>query len=622
LQHFPVRRFARFCRSVGRRLLAFISMEHAVAVTVLCVAVGGIAAQWLAWRLRLPAIVFLFAVGLLVGPGLRILAPSRALGPALQPIVGLAVAIVVFEGGLALNLHDLRVAGEGVLRLTIIALPLSWIMGVLAAHLVGDMGWGPAILFGAITVVTGPTVVLPLLRQTRLQRRAASFLKWEAIVNDPIGAILAAVVLEILVGRSAAAFAGQIVAAIILAVAFGIAAANLVRWLFLHDQIQEVLKTPLLIALTLGIYAVSNLVMSESGLIAATIFGATLTNMHVPGLTELRRFKESLVILLVAGLFIVLTADLNRSMLAHLSWPIFRLTLLMLFVVRPVAIFIATLRSRLTVQERILSAWIAPRGIVAAAIAGVVGLRLESAGYSTGRLVMPSVFAVIAATMVFHGFTLRPLARRLKLTLSDEPGLAIIGASDWSTDMASALAQVGVPVLLVDIYPGALDLARELKVPVLQAEILSEQGSEELDGRAVDYLVATTPDDIYNGLVCARLAPELGMQHVFQLAPEHGRLDMRRGLSRESRGKVLGEATWNFRVFEERYQEGWRFAIMTVKDDTLPPPKNGDSLRLLTIRKHGQLVFPSIEDDTHPAPVAGDRILVFSPTAEAAASVA
>jgi Sodium/hydrogen exchanger family/TrkA-N domain len=333
----------------------------------------------------------------------------------------------------------------------------------------------------------------------------------------------------------------------------------------------------------------------------------------------LRRFKESLVILLVSGLFIVLTADLNRGMLAHLSWPIFRLTLLMLFVVRPAAIFIATWRSRLTAQERILSAWIAPRGIVAAAVAGVVGLRLESAGYPSGRLVMPSVFAVIAATMVFHGFTLRPLARRLKLTLSDEPGVAIIGASDWSTDMAAVLAQAGVPVLLVDIYPGALDEARQLKLPVLQAEILSEQGGEELDGRAVDYIVATTPDDIYNGLVCARLAPELGIQHVFQLAPERGRLDMRRGLSRESRGKVLGEPSWNFRLFEERYQDGWRFAVMTLEDDAAPIAEDDTDLLLLTIRKHGHLIFPSVEDDAHPAPGAGDRLLMFRASATSAA---
>jgi NhaP-type Na+/H+ or K+/H+ antiporter len=486
-------------------------------------------------------------------------------------------------------------------------------LGTIAAHFVGDMSWGPAVLFGAITVVTGPTVVLPLLRQTRLQRRAASFLKWEAIVNDPIGAILAAVVLEILVGHSGAVFAGQIIAALAIAVALGIAAGLVVRWALLHDQIQEVLKTPLIIALTLGIFTISNLVMVDSGLVAATIFGAALANMHVPGLAALRRFKESLVVLLVSALFIVLTSDLSRSMLMQLSWPIFRLTLAMLFVVRPAAIMLATWRSRLSKQERILSGWIAPRGIVAAAVAGVVGLRLQSAGYATGALVMPSVFALIAATMVLHGFTLRPLAQRLRLTLSDEPGLAIIGASEWSTDMAAALTRTGVPVLLVDIFPGALDQARELKLSVLQAEVLSEQGSEELDGRAVDYLLAMTPDDIYNGLVCARLAPELGLQHVLQLAPERGRLDLRRGLSRESRGKVLGDASWNYAMFEERYQHGWRFSIKVIEAGEISSCVETDGpIELLVIRNHGHLIFPSVEEDLHPVPHIGDKVLMFS----------
>jgi NhaP-type Na+/H+ or K+/H+ antiporter len=588
-------------------------MEYAVAEAVLCVIVGGVGAQWLAWRLRLPSIVLLFAAGLLVGPGLQLIHPAKALGPALQPIVGLAVAIIVFEGGLALNVRDLRVAGEGVVRLTLIALPLSWGLGALAAHFIGHMDSGPAVLFGAITVVTGPTVVLPLLRQTRLQRRAASFLKWEAIVNDPIGAILAAVVLEFLVGRAGVAFAGKIIAALALAVALGMGAGVLVRWAFLSDQIQEVLKTPIIIALTLAIYSVSNLIMADSGLVAATIFGATLANMNVPRLAELRRFKESLVIILVAALFITLTADLNRQVLAEVTWPIVRLTLVMLFIVRPAAILLATSRSRLSKPERILSAWIAPRGIVAAAVAGVAGLRLESAGYLDASLVMPAVFAVIAATMVFHGFTLRPLARWLGLTLSDQPGIAIIGASDWSTDMAAALTRAGVPVLLIDIYPGALDPARELNLAVLQAEILSEQGSEELDGRAVDYLLAATPDDIYNGLVCARLAPELGMQHVFQLAPERASLDLRRGLSRDSRGKVLGEASWSFTMFEENYRRGWRFSIGDVTDEGLSLPDDSDEyLETLIIHRHGQYLFPSIEDELKSIPSPGDKVLLFA----------
>ena len=173
-------------------------MTHTTAIAVLCIAVAGVAAQWVAWRLKLPAIVLLFAVGLLVGPGLLILEPAKTFGLGLQPLVGLAVAIVVFEGGLALDMRELRAAGEGVARLTILALPISFVLASAAAHLVAGMGWTAALLYGAITVVTGPTVVLPLIRNTRLERRAAAFLKWEAIVNDPVGALLAAIVLALM----------------------------------------------------------------------------------------------------------------------------------------------------------------------------------------------------------------------------------------------------------------------------------------------------------------------------------------------------------------------------------------------------------------------------------------
>ena len=178
-------------------------METGVAIAILCIAGAGVASQWLAWRFRLPAIVLLFGVGLVAGPGLQLIHPSAVAGPALKPLVGLAVAIVVFEGGLSLNFRDLKAAGEGVLRLTAIALPINWILAALASHWIAGLGWGVAILFGSITVVTGPTVVLPLLRHVRLRRRAAAFLRWEAIVNDPIGAILAALTFDGLIGAGA-----------------------------------------------------------------------------------------------------------------------------------------------------------------------------------------------------------------------------------------------------------------------------------------------------------------------------------------------------------------------------------------------------------------------------------
>lgn len=582
-------------------------VENAVAVAVLCIAVGGVGAQWVAWRLKLPAIVLLFAAGLLAGPGLGLIHPSEGLQGSLRPLVGLAVAIVVFEGGLALNIRELRAAGEGVLRLTTIALPISFVLGTLAARACTGMGWGPAALYGAITVVTGPTVVLPLLRHTRLKRRAASFLKWEAIVNDPIGAVLAAVVLEVLtVGQGAGGLGATVAGGVAFAAALGAGTAILVRYLFTRDQVPEILKVPMLLALAMGVYAVSNTLMHEAGLVAATAFGIVLANMRVPGISELRRFKEALVVLIVSALFVTLSADLDRSVLARLSWPVLGLTAAMLFLVRPAAIALATLRSGLTLEERALSAWIAPRGIVAAAIAGVAGLRLQGAGYAGAELVMPAVFGLIAATMILHGFTLGPLARRLGLRLEEAPGLVIVGASGWSTALAAAVHEAGVPVLLVDTFPGALDAARAHGVPVLQAELLSEHGEHELAGRPADWVLAATPDDIYNGLVCSRLAPEIGRERVYQVAPAGG-LDGQRWVHRDWRGKTLGAFPLHEAELAARYDAGWTFAALTLEEPKLP----AGALPLLYVRPRGAIALVSSEDAVTPEPAAGDIALVM-----------
>ena len=243
----------------------------------------------------------------------------------------------------------------------------------------------------------------------------------------------------------------------------------------------------------------------------------------------------------------------------------------MLFVVRPAAIVLSTLRSDLTGPERLLAAWIAPRGIVAAAVAGVAGLRLQQAGYPSAALVTPSVFAVIAATMVLHGFSLRPLARRLKLTLSDEPGIAIVGASPWSTDLAVALQQAGARVLLVDTFPGALAAARVQGIPVLQAEILSQHGSERFEDKSGRVPDRGNPDSIYNGLICARLAPDLGRERVYQASPGEDGIDRYRGLSRDARGKLLGEAAWTAGHLQALHQQGWRFRV------TITPDQEGDA---------------------------------------------
>lgn len=584
-------------------------MTDSVILFVFFVLGGSMLAQWTAWRFRLPAIVLLFSLGLLYGPVLQIMHPSEMIGSAFHPLVSLAVALIVFEGGLALDFRQLKEAGEGVLRLTLVALPINFLLGGLAAHYIGGMGWGPAFLFGSIVVVTGPTVVLPLLRHAKLKPRIAAFLRWEAILNDPVGAILATLVLEVLLmhpGEGSGTFFTAIIphmlVSAVLMMGLGVGAAWCVRWLCVRDLLPEIMKMPLFITLALMLYVVGTLSMDGAGLIASTVFGMGLANLRIPGMGELQRMKEALVVLIVSVLFVLLAADLQRHELASISWSIGGLTLAVLFLVRPLGIGLATMGSSLSWAERFFVGWIAPRGIVAAAVAGIAGVRLEDAGYPGAGLVMPAVFAVIASTMILHGFSLIPLGRKLHLTLSNQPALAIVGANDWSTQLAQVVHDVGTPVLLVDSSAKDLKTAQNAGVPVLCAEVLSEEGAESLEERPADYLITATPDAIYNGLVCAHLAPHFGHQRVYQVSPGIARLDQYRGLSRDARGKVLGQPGWNFTLLETLIKQGWRFVAKDVTEENKDRllMENSDFLIFLVIQKGASITVVSLEDDAAP----------------------
>ncbi|MBS1051229.1 sodium:proton antiporter [Gluconobacter japonicus] len=581
---------------------------------------AGMLAQWVAWRFRLPAIVLLFTIGLLFGPGLGILHPSETMGWVFRPLVSLLVAIVVFEGGMALDIRQLREAGEGVARLTMLALPINWALGSLAAHYVAHLEWGTSMLFGAIIVVTGPTVVLPLLRSAKLQPKVAAFLRWEAIVNDPLGAILAAVVLQLMLlhvdlhtGVFFTHTLPDLLAAATESISAGILPAYLIRYLFTRDMMPEILKTPVLISMALVIFTACNLEMEGAGLVAVTIFGMALTNLHIPGVAELRRIKESMVVLVVSVLFILLTADLHREVLKHLSIPILMLTLVVLFVVRPVGIFFSTLGTSMPWKERLFVGWIAPRGIVAAAVAGAAGIRLKETGYQSADLIMPAVFAVIAVTMILHGFSLRPIARALKLTLSNDPAIAILGASGWSVDLAVCLHREGIPVLLVDNRSSALMPAAQMDIPVLRTELLSQHGQEALEERPADYLIATTGDGIYNGMICGHLAPAMGRERVFQISPGVARLDFYHGLSRDSRGKVLGEPAWNYTLFDTLFEQGWRFTSRVATDANAGGFGTDDNRLDILVSRRTAILIRSAEDPTTVVPLPGDLMISMVP---------
>lgn len=594
-------------------------MQPDLAVLAAMIAGAGLAAQWLAWRTRLPAIVLLIATGLILGPWLGWLEPTADLGPLLMPMIGIAVAIILFEGGLSLHWHEFKDTAAAVKRLVILGIPIGWLLGAAAARWIGGLSWPTALLFGAIIVVTGPTVILPLLRHARLERRPAAYLKWEGIVNDPLGALLAVLVYEYFAYAYASGAPGHVAGGMVAALGSALVVGGLGGFLlgsaFRRGYVPEYLKPPILLAAVLVAYAVADLIQAEAGLLAVTVFGLVVGNLGLPSIGELRQFKEAVTVLLVSGVFILLTADLNLDHLARLDWRHAALLATVLVVVRPVTVWLSTLGAGVPLQERVLLAWIAPRGIVAAAIAGFFAPRMVELGYSDAEVLVPLVFALVLLTVTLHGLTLAPLARRLQLAATHDHGLLIVGASSWATALAEALHKIDVPVILADAFWYRLRAARLAGLSVLFGEILSERTGQSLDLHEMGYVLAATPNDAYNALLCSHFAHEFGRTHVFQLPTNRLDEQAHRAVNTTRRGVFVWGRDGTYEDLLRRHYRGWSFQrtrftdAYTYEDYALAQPP--DRLELLIRRPSGSLVFA--QPDKPLKPRSGDILIAFIP---------
>jgi NhaP-type Na+/H+ or K+/H+ antiporter len=379
--------------------------EHHIVDGIVLIAALGIGAHWLAWRFRLPVIVLLTAAGLAAGPGLGLVRPQEQFGDLLQPMIGLAVAVILFEGGLHLLLKDLRGIETPVRRLVVIGAAVTWGLGAASAQYLAGVSWPVALLLGGILVVTGPTVIIPLLMQAKLDRETASVLKWEGIVNDPLGALLAVLVFEYITvadGATARVLAVS-TAGIVGAGAVGFAAGRGFAWLHGAGHVAEYLKGPFILGLTLVCYLAGNTLQAEAGLVAVTVLGMTLANAGLADIDQMRRLKEYVTVILVSGLFIVLSASLEPAVLGRLDWGTLAFVCAVLFVVRPASVFVATLGTGLSWRQRLFVGWIAPRGIVAVSMAGLFAGLLVEDGFPDGDQLVPLVFSIVLATVVLHG---------------------------------------------------------------------------------------------------------------------------------------------------------------------------------------------------------------------------
>lgn len=599
-------------------------MDQMIFVVAL-VGVLGIGAQWIAWRFQWPAIVLLLAAGLVAGPLTGLVDAKAVFGEWLAPMVSVAVAIILFEGGLTLNLAGLRDAAKPVRRLIILGAPLAFVGATAAGIWVAGLSWQSAAVFGGILVVTGPTVIIPLLRQARLAPRPAALLRWEAIVADPLGALLAVLAYEAVLltqhGEDPLTLGLRVVLGIVLGIVGGWLLGKAVEWLFLRGHVPEFLKIPVILVVVLAGFEVTNLVLKEAGLVTVTVMGMTLGNSRLSGLTELRRFKEMMTVLLVSGVFVVLTATLDAAAIASLDWRAVLFVAVLLLVVRPAAVWLATLGSGLSVSERILVGWIAPRGVVAVAVSGLFAGELAQAGIEDGARLVPLAFLVVFVTVILHGFSIGPLARLLKLASSAPSGVLIVGGSPFSSALALKLKELSLPVLVADRNWNRLRRVRQAEIPTFYGEVLSEVAEHHIDFSQYGYLIAAGDNDAYNALVCTDFGPEIGRGNVFQLARVSGDTRERHALSFTLGGRILFEKGGSYHDLAERMREGWSFQITKLSADygfdAYRAERSPDLKVLLVKRESGKLVFATegVEIEVRP----GDTLLAFGPKPDARA---
>ena len=588
-----------------------------LALQLALIGFAGIASQWLAWKLRLPAIVLLFAVGLLFGPLTGAMNPRNDFGDLYTPLVSTAVAIILFEGGLTLNFREIRETSTAVRRIVLLSGPMVWVLTALAAHYVGDLSWPTSLVLGALLVVTGPTVIMPLLRHAKLKARPASILRWEAIVNDPLGALFAVICFEaylVIDGHHAAeGLVLDVVFALAIAIGGGIAAGRALGWLFTRGHAPEYLKAPILFAVVVAMNALTNLVLEEAGLLTVTVMGITMANARISSLNELKRFKETITILLVSGLFIVLTASLEAETIMSLEWKAVAFIVAVLFVIRPLAIGLSTIGAGLDWKERLLVSWIAPRGIVAVAVAGLFGATLADLGVADGDRMIAYTFAVVAATILLPGFTLGPLAKLLDLKAAARPGVLLVGASRFTIALARRLKAQEVPVLIADSNWSRISEARLAEVETWYGEILSEAAHHNLNLSRFDHMIAATDNDAYNALITTDFAPEIGRSDVFQIG-ETGESE-RRSMSFTIGGLPLFKPGKSFTQLRDLVVDGWNFQATRLTDEFsyekfVETRAEGTQI-LLWIKPSSALVFAASEGSGDP--VEGDTIISFGP---------
>ena len=496
----------------------------------------GIIAQWVAWRLKLPAILPLILIGLIVGPiatlytedGGKLIEPiwngEKGLfpGEGLYYFVSLAISIILFEGGLTLKRSEIATVGPVITKLITLGSVVTFFGAGVAAHYIFDLSWQISFLFSALIIVTGPTVITPILRNIPLKKDISTVLKWEGILIDPIGALVAVLVFEFIsVGegsgytQTALIEFGKI---LLFGTTFGFTFAHALAFAIKKNLIPHYLMNVVSLSVVLLVFVESDLFAHESGLLAVVVMGMVLGNMNLPNLKELLYFKESLSVLLISILFILLAANINISDLELLmNWKTAALFALVVFLIRPLGVFLSTQGSNLKLKEKLFIGWVGPRGIVAAGIASLFGSKLLAKGEPGAEYITPLVFMIVLGTVLLNATTARLFAKLVGVFLTKSEGILIIGASKVSRLIASYLKKNKRHVVLIDNNQTNVEKAKKLGIEAMTANIYSDSLTDNIELNDMGYLMALTGNSDINRFAIDKFTKQFGENGAFRL---------------------------------------------------------------------------------------------------------
>ena len=500
-------------------------MEESFEITlqIVIAVVAGISAQVIGEYLKVPSIVFLLLLGILLGSdGINLLHPNE-LGVGLEVIVALAVAVILFEGGLNLELRELGKVSGSLRNLVTLGTLITLVAGGMAAHWLAEFPWSIAFLYASLVVVTGPTVIGPLLKQVKVERQVSTILEGEGVLIDPVGAILAVVVLNAILNSDSDAI--TVASGLLLRLGIGTLVGVIgggILGLFLKntDRISEELKNLVVLAGLWGLFVLSQILYSESGLMATVAAGITVKASGLPEERLLKRFKGQLTVLFVSVLFVLLAADLSIASVFALGWGSVIAVLVLMFVIRPLSVAICTWNSKLNWRQKIFLAWVAPKGIVSASVASLFAILLTDNGITGGDAIKALVFLTIMMTVFCQGLTAGFVARFLQITSSEATGAVIVGGNNLGRLIAKLFLEAGESVMLIDTNEEACKKAEAENIPVVQRSGLDAETLEDIGIESMGTFIALTKNGEINLVLAQRAMEEFQPPRVLAVFPK------------------------------------------------------------------------------------------------------